>query len=158
MPGDDERDYFTISTSALSLLRTLESDHAPALPLEGSSGRHEWLNELGVPLTEKLIIHCGELAMLSCPIGIDWRVTHRDDSMQISDVVRVDNRVTTPLLDLAVELPFEKYRRQIVAFAEKAKEPFVGVEKEFDEDDYDRELYPKFWAEYDGLLARHSRG
>jgi hypothetical protein len=58
--------------------------------------------------------------------------------------------------DIAVEVSEEEYRRRIVAFAERAKRPFVGVVKEFDEDDVDCELYPRFWADHDGLLARHS--
>jgi len=155
LPGDGENE-FTISTSALTLLRTLESDHSLAPPFEGTSGSREWLNDLGVPITEKLVMHCGMLAMISCPIGVDWRVTHGEGRVRLQDVVHVHALGEMRFYDLSAELPFEEYRRSVVAFAEKAKEPFVGVVKEFDEDDYDRELYPRFWAEYDGLLARHS--
>jgi hypothetical protein len=41
----------------------------------------------------------------------------------------------------------------VVAFAEKAKEPFVGTEKT-PADDYERQLYEEFWREYDGRLRR----
>ncbi|MGH3136687.1 MAG: hypothetical protein ACRDPV_09375 [Gaiellaceae bacterium] len=155
LPGDGENE-FTISTSALALLRTLESDHKPAPPLEGTSGSREWLNDSCVPMTEKLVMHCGMLAMLSCPNGADWSVTHLGGRVRLHDVVRVDEHGETRFPDISIELRFDEYRRSVVTFAEKAKEPFAGVEKEFDEGDYDRELYPRFWAEYDGLLARHS--
>ena len=137
VPGDGDGE-FTISTSALQLLRTLESDHVPRA--DGS---------------ERLILHCGMLLMASCPIGVDWRVTHRDGMVCLEDVVRVDDRATTRFPGLVVEVAQEEYRRQIVAFAEKAKEPFVGVEKSFEDDDYDLVLYPRFWAEYDAIIARH---
>jgi hypothetical protein len=42
----------------------------------------------------------------------------------------------------------------IVAFAEKAKQPFDGVKKSFEQNDYDRELYDQFWTEYDERLSR----
>jgi hypothetical protein len=96
------------------------------------------------------------LLMLSCPNGVDWSVTHFDGRVRLHDVVRIDELGETRFPELAVELAEDEYRRRIIAFAEKAKEPFVGVEKGFDEDDADRELYPQFWDEYDRLLARHS--
>jgi len=88
--------------------------------------------------------------------GIDWRVTHVDGHVRLVEVIHVHDRWEARFPGLAAELQSDEYRRRIVAFAEKAKEPITGVEKECDEDDYDRELYPKFWEEYDGLLARHS--
>ncbi|MDP9261738.1 MAG: hypothetical protein M3O89_07205 [Actinomycetota bacterium] len=74
-PGDGEGDY-TISTSALALLRTLESDHSPERPVAGS----------------------------------------------------------------------------LVAFAEKAKRLFEGLDKVF-HDDSDRQEYDEFWREYDERLS-----
>lgn len=133
----DPKDDYTISTSALALLRTLESDHSPEQPV-----------------ASHLILHCGMLGMSSCPIGIDWSVSHKDERVQLHDVVRYDTifpheGVRFP--ELAVELGEEEYRDEIVAFAEKAKEPFVGVEKEFEED------YVEFWDEYDARLNRARR-
>ena len=128
LPGDEGCDY-TISTSALGLLRTLGSDHSPE-----------------VRVADQLILHCGMLLMLSCSNVVDWSVTHVDGRVRLHDVVRVDDRGATRFPDLEAELPEDEYRRCIVAFAEKA----------FEDDDYDRELYRKFWEEYDGLLARHS--
>jgi hypothetical protein len=137
-PGDGSGDY-TISTSALSLLRTLETDHSP-----------------DDPDAEQLILHCRMLLMLSCPIGIDWRVTHRDGRVFLSDMVRSDN--TDPcdavrFAGVAVELSEDAYRREIVAFANKAKEPFAGIEKVFPDEVEQRE-YEEFWLEFEGRLAR----
>ncbi len=142
VPGDESFDY-TISTSALSLLRTLESSHSPA-----------------APVADQLVMHCGGLLMSSCPIGVDWSVTHVDRRVRLHDVVRVDDvtdRGGTRFLGLEAELAEEEYGRRVVAFAAKAQELFAGVEKEFGEDDYERDLYPPFWEEYDRLLERHSR-
>jgi hypothetical protein len=139
-PGDSEGDY-TISTSALALLRTLESDH---------SSEH--------PVADRLVLHCGMLLMVSCPIGIDWSVAHLPGRVRLSDVVRYDSTdeaeaARFPGLAVVAE---DEYRRQVVAFAEKAKLPFAGVEKVF-EDDSDRQLYEEFWQEYEGRLSRAVR-
>ena len=58
--GDDTGDY-TISTSALALLRTLESDYSPDSGFQPTA----------------LVMHCGGLLMVSCPYGINWSVRHR---------------------------------------------------------------------------------
>jgi hypothetical protein len=137
-PGDGSGEY-TISTSALALLRTLESDHSH----QRSDGN--------------LILHCGEILMCSCPIGIDWSVAHGNGRVHLSDVVRSDSvsddDVTFPAP--AVDLAEDEYRHKIVTFAEKAKEPFVGIEKALnDKDDWEREMYTEFWLEYEERLAR----
>jgi hypothetical protein len=137
-PGDGEGDY-TISTSALALLRTLESDHSPKRPVAGS-----------------LVLHCGMLMMLSCPIGIDWSVTHFGGRVRLHDVVRydsVDETQATRFPGLEVELSEDDYRRQVAAFAEKARGLFEGVDKVF-HDDSDRQEYDEFWREYDERLSR----
>jgi hypothetical protein len=138
-PGEGEGDY-TISTSALALLRTLESDHSPERPV-----------------ADKLVMHCGQLTMLSCPFGIDWSVSHVGRRVRLYDVVNCDIfENTTQAMQfpgLAVDLAEDEYRRQIVAFAEAAKRPFEGIEKVFYED-VDRQDYEGFWQEYDARLSR----
>jgi hypothetical protein len=52
----------------------------------------------------------------------------------------------------AVEVPLQEYRDEIVAFARRAKEPFEGIQKSIS-DDFDRDMYVEFWAEYDRRLA-----
>lgn len=46
-----------------------------------------------------------------------------------------------------------EYRRHVVAFAEKAKEPFMGIEREFS-DDHEQRQYEEFWEEFDARLSR----
>jgi hypothetical protein len=138
-PGDGDGEY-GISEAALGLLRTMESDW-PARP-EGWTG--------------PLIPHgCGAILMMNCPIGIDWSVTHTDGSVRLADVVRYDttsaaDRVEFP--GLAVDIPEEEYRRQVIRFARAAKEPFRGVEKVM-ADSFDQAQYQAFWQEFDRLLG-----
>ena len=130
--GDDTGDY-TISTSALALLRTLESDYSP---------------DSGFPPTA-LVMHCGELLMVSCPYGINWSVRHRGGRVLLSDVVKDESETYD---GLTVDVSYDEYRGQVVAFAEKAKEPFAVVEKALD--DSTRDEFEEFWREYDERLQR----
>jgi len=134
--GDDSGDY-AISTSALALLRTLESDHGRGARVVPTS----------------LVMHCGMLLMTSCPYGIDWSVSHRDGRVLLADVVKNE---TERFPGLAAELSEDAYRRAVVAFAEKAKEPFATVEKALD--DSTRADYEAFWREYDERLGRATAG
>jgi hypothetical protein len=139
-PGADHPREYGVSESALALLRTLEADHSPAHPV-----------------AERLIFHgCGALLMMGCPIGIDWRVSHAAGRVQIGDVVRhdtVNEDEGVRFAEIAVELPEDQYRRQVIAFAKKAKEPFEGITKDIS-DEFDQRMYEEFWREYDARLAR----
>jgi hypothetical protein len=44
----------------------------------------------------------------------------------------------------------------VVAFAERAKEPFEGIAKEF-EHDFERQQYEEFWEEFDARFNRAAR-
>jgi hypothetical protein len=137
VPGQGEH-WYTVSTSALALLRTLESDHSPERPV-----------------ADRLILCCGMIEMLSCPVGIDWSVTHRRGRVRLHDVVRYDSIDETQAVQfpgLAVELAESEYRRQIATFAEKAKRPFARGQKT-PADDYEQQLYEEFWHEYDRRLT-----
>jgi hypothetical protein len=110
VPGEGEH-WYTISTSALALLRTLESNHS----------REE-------PVADRLILCCGMIEMLTCPIGIDWSVTHLNGRVRLDDIVRYDSVDETEALQfdgLTVELAESVYRRQIAGFAEAAKQPWA---------------------------------
>ncbi len=139
--GDGDGQY-GISEAALGLLRTLESDRR---------------DTSGEPFPDRLIPHgCGAILMMGCPIGIDWTVTHVDGRVRIADVVRYDSTGEGPAVHypgLAVEIPLAAYRAEIKSFAQRAKEPFEGIEKSFHDDD-DRQDYLAFWKEYERLLDR----
>jgi hypothetical protein len=139
--GDGQGQY-GISEAALGLLRTVKSDTA---------------RPLDEPFADRLIPHgCGTILMMGCPIGIDWTVTHLNDRVRITDVVRydaTDDAEAVQFPSLSVEVPVDEYRDEVVAFARRAKEPFEGIAKAFYDDD-DRRDYEEFWEEYDHLLAR----
>ena len=135
-PGDPDEDY-TISTSALALLRTLQSEHSPERPV-----------------ADRLVLHCGMLSMGTCPIGIDWSVTHGGETVHLADVVRYPTtsvREAVRFPELAVDVALGEYRRSVAALAEKAKEPFAGAEK--DVRGYEDE-WEAFWDEYEARLGR----
>ncbi len=142
--GDGQGQY-GISEAALGLLRTLESDTP---------------DQSEQPFADRLIPHgCGAILMMGCPIGIDWRVRHVNDLVRITDVVRYDATNEAQAMrypELEVELPLGEYRDEITAFAQRAKEPFDGIEKSF-YDDVDRDDYMNFWEEYDRLLEQAAR-
>src|ERR1043166_6837263 len=64
-----------VGTSALALLRTLESDHSRKRLV-----------------ADRLILHCGGqflgLELSGCPIGVDWSVTHLGGRVRLDEVVK----------------------------------------------------------------------
>jgi hypothetical protein len=142
----DGRGEYGISEGALGLLRTLESNHAAEASWDSSER-----------VAQRLIPHgCGAMLMFTCPIGIEWSVVHTAaGGVRITDVLRFDTVLEGKVVrfpDLAVELAEEEYQRQVVAFAQKAKEPFQGIEKSLP-DDFARQEYREFWDEYDRRLG-----
>jgi hypothetical protein len=137
--GDGAGEY-GISEGALALLRTLYANHSSENPV-----------------AQRLIPHgCGTILMQTCPIGIDWSVTHSEELVRITDVVRydtVDETHPARFPGLAVEVSRQDYGEQVLAFAQAAKTPFAAMEKVFS-DHFDRQMYAEFWDEYDDLLAR----
>jgi len=127
-------DEVGISESALALLRTLNADHAP-----------------DAPIAEKLIFHgCGLMLMMGCYIGVDWEVRHDGDRVRLSNV-SVDEG---PSRDIAATLGRDEYERVVLAFAQEATHPFLGLTKRIT-DDFDRERYEAFWDEYNEILGSH---
>jgi len=138
--GDRGEQKYGISETALALLRTLEADHS-----------------VDAPVAEQLVMHgCGTILMTTCPVGIDWSVSHIGGHVRIANVVRRDT-VAAPdevlFPGLTAEIDEAGYRRQVIAFADRAKELFAGIDKLL-EDDFDRREYEGFWREYEGLLQR----
>ena len=140
--GDDDYEY-GISESALALLRTLESDHSPDRRV-----------------AERLIFHgCGNILMMGCEVGIDWSISHVDGWVRIDDVIRYDTVDETEAVrfpTVTAELSEDEYRLHVVAFAERAKEPFEKVAKK-PADDFGQEQHEEFWEEFDARLSRAVR-
>jgi hypothetical protein len=96
--------------------------------------------------------------MMGCPVGIDWSVSNVGGQVRIDDVVRYDTVDETEAVrfpGVAAELSADEYRLRVVEFAERAKEPFEGIAKEF-ADDFERQ-YEEFWGEFDARLTRAVR-
>ena len=132
---------YGVSEGALALLRTLDNDHAPSRRV-----------------AERLVPHgCGTVLMLTCPVGIDWSVTHNEGVVLIRDVARYDTTnedQVTRFPELEVMLPADHYRREVVAFADEAKRLFDSSPRSF-YDEFDREQHEVFWREFSSLLQRH---
>jgi hypothetical protein len=136
--GEEEWSY-GISEAAPALLRTLNYRHM---------SEHR--------VAERLIPHgCGMILMISCDIGIDWTVRHRDDHVRIGDVVRYDSNDVSKAVkfgDLMVQIPWSVYAAQIVDFAKVAKAFFSGIDKDTSAETIPGEC-EAFWSAFDDLLA-----
>ena len=98
--------------------------------------------------------------MMTCPIGVNWDVTHTSNMMQIGNVTlrkTVDESEAIRFPDLTISVPFAKYKNQVVAFARKAKSLYQNAPKRID-DVTDAEEYRKFWQEFDELFSQYSKG
>lgn len=138
--GEEE---YGISESALALLRTLNSHHSAT-----------------APVADRLIFHgCGTLLMMGCPIGITWNVTHTLEGVQLDTVLRfdtTDDDHPVGFNGLQALVPTETYRRQIIAFALKAKAFFQASSPRCYYDKADQLQAERFWKEYDALLGQFS--
>lgn len=139
-------DEYGISQSALALLRTLVQDHTPADPVSGGY----------------LLSHgCGYPIHFGCPnFGTDWVVRHEGDTVVLSHathyaavhVGRAD-RLHETQFDVRARFPIDHYRRQVVAFAEEARDLCLASGPRQLEA-WEQEFHQQFWAESDELLAR----
>ena len=114
------KESYGISESALAMLRTLDADHT-------TTGR----------VAERMIFHgCGNFLMMGCPIGADFNVRHNAGLVHIDAAVRYETTngaEGTRFPDLQVVLSEAEYRAQVVEFAVRARELFVGSVKRFSE-------------------------
>ena len=134
---------YGISESALALLRTLKSNHDETNPV-----------------AERIVFHgCGTLLMMGCPIGINWSVTHAQGCVILNNIIRFDTtneERSTKFPNLEARLAEVEYRKQVISFAVKAKQPFLESPRTY-YDDFDRQQFESFWKEYDALLKSEER-
>jgi len=134
----DRSQKYGIIDSALALLRTLAADHTP-----------------DHPLADRLILHdCATIPMMTCPMGINWDVVHWKNIVQIQNIIVFPSTIESKAVhfyDLAVRVPFDLYKDEIVAFAKAAQSLYYGVSKTF-EDQFEAEQYQQFWHEFDTTL------
>jgi hypothetical protein len=133
--SDDE---WTVSTSALQLLRTVFEDHV--------GGPHK-----------RLVLHCGALMMASCPIGVSWDVLHRNVGVEIRNVVKVPtvdeaNAIRFPSADCSMAVI--DYARPILAFADDVAAFFAASPPRQFADESDRCEFESFIDEFNKKRER----
>lgn len=131
----------TVSTSTLLLLRTLFDDY---------DRDDEY----------PLILHCGMLLMLTCPISVTWRLRHKENSVFIdklrkSPTVNVDDRIEFP--DASVQLDLREYAVPILRCADDVADFFQKAKERNFDNDYDKNDYGIFWEEFTKLRSRASK-
>lgn len=141
-PGVNES--WGISESALALLRTLD-ENIQSNPVDGDG----------------LILHgCGLELMVSCPISIHWSVSHCNGEVRLSQFAKVETTnpetSTQEYTGLEVILSLIDYKNRVLAFAKDAKDLFdKSPVKKFGEE-YDRQMYERFWTEFNNRLKKFS--
>ena len=129
---------WTISTSTLLLLRTIFHDYNP-----GDES--------------PLILHCGMLLMLSCPISATWSVAHREKKVFISKVrknptTNINDTIEFPKASMSLEL--REYAMPILKCAEEVAKFFRKGKKRKYSNDFDKNDYDKFWKEFNKLKLK----
>ena len=137
----DEKDKldWTISTSALSLLRSIQ-------PYEHEQGRY----------CEK-ILHCGQLLMLNCPCCIDWNLTYEEDKVTLKNVFKQFSVRTEDVIyfkDINIKIDREKYAREILSIAEEVKHFFENQPQRIFYDEWESLSYDSFWLEFNELFTK----
>jgi len=129
--GIKEDEDWTISATALFLLRTLERNHTKE-------------NQVG----EHLIPCCGHFLVFTedteevyvggCPSGIDWEVIHENECVKL----RTESGKET-LID------FDFYKSEVLKFVDKVEHFYIeSGEKTIPENEFERNGYLEFWKEW----------
>ena len=129
--GIKEDEDWTISATALFLLRTLERNHTKE-------------NQVG----EHLIPCCGHFLVFTedtkevyvggCPSGIDWEVIHENGCVKL----RTESGKETLI-------NFDFYKSEVLKFVDKVEHFYIeSGEKTIPEDEFERNGYVEFWKEW----------
>lgn len=132
-----ERDdiEWTINTSILKFLRCIESDHLAKRDFD-------------------IILHCGELLMLSCPIGIYFDLKHENDMVVINNIKKqfgVGESEYELMSEIEVKISKIEFAKKIIREAKVIKN-FFNAQPKIIEDKRDMFIYTEFWREFDELL------
>ena len=136
---DDEILDWTTSTSVLRLLRTIGNDF---IENRGSG----------------IILHCGMVQMISCPISIDWKLYHENNNVVIKEVKKYPSVRDEDVINyegLVGIIHIDDYKEQIIKVARQVKD-FFAQSKPRRLEGIDVECNLEFWKEFDDLLQRHS--
>ncbi|MBN1564310.1 MAG: hypothetical protein JXA10_10760 [Anaerolineae bacterium] len=169
----EENDSYGISESALAMLRSLDSNHysdsRAEFILAHCKPKRTWRGwvypelpeyEPKPTVAERMIFHgCGTLLMSGCSVGVDWTVEHKSNFIQISNVIRYDGNGRaqfTHFPSINISVPKDRYRQQVVSFAQEVKTFFDGNPDRVPVNLWDFEQHEVFWEEFNRLLAKHS--
>jgi hypothetical protein len=130
---------WTTNTSTLRLLKTIDENY-----IEDSN--------------PGLILHCGQIEMLSCPISISWNVIHSKDTVRVSHIKKYLTTSKEEVIEfpgLIAEIPKMEYKNEIVKVAHQVKAFYASSKrrKYFDEEERIQNI--KFWVKFDSLFSQH---
>ena len=126
---------WTISTSTLNLLKCIESNHLA--------------NE-----NFDLILHCGELLMLNCPIGIYLDLTHDNEEITIENIVKqfgTSEKSIVKYSDLKVKISKREFAIQVLKIAECVIDFFEKQPERKFSDETEKNMWKNFWIEFNAL-------
>ncbi|GAB3723045.1 hypothetical protein GCM10028861_24490 [Flavobacterium koreense] len=126
----DDEDW-TISATALFLLRTLDRNHTK----ENQVGEHL------IPCCGHFFVFNNEMEEVyvgGCSKGIDWEVIHENGNVKFKTETGKETLVE-----------FDFYKTQVIKFVDKVEQFYVeSGEKKIPEDEFDRNAYLEFWNEW----------
>lgn len=140
--SDDPNDWWTLSATALHLLRTLESNHTKTNPVAAclvpGEGHHIDHHE------NNPVVHIETAYPMVA--GRNWWVTHVDND------VRLETESGHSIL-----IPFDYYKRQVLSFADKVEAFYSNSKpKNLPDNKYDRDAYNKFWVEWKSIRNKYN--
>lgn len=138
--ADKDAGSFTLSSTALYLLRSIYSDYDKDISGYG--------NQL-LPCCGHFMFQAEEnidfVIITGCPHGIDWKIVHTENNK----VKHISEKGTEAIID------FEKYKKLVFDFADEVEEFYLKSEaKTLPNDDFEREGYLAFWREWKELRNR----
>lgn len=133
--SDESDDDWTISTTGLMLLRSLTEQHR---------------KDASFPM----VLHCGMVIMVGCPIRIDWNSNIQNGNVVISDVEKAPTTsgkevVHYPAADTVV--PHSEYTAAVQSFCQEIID-FFSSSKPRRIDKFDKGVYEEFWNEFNTRL------
>lgn len=129
----EKDEIWTVSASALYLLRTLESDHSNTefeAPYGGQIFPCCGFNMYDIEGEENVVID-------GCPNGIDFEITHEEGRVKISFEDKKSFLV-----------PLKEWQRAIIEFSKRVKAFYAASSPKIPWDDENKAGYEKFIAEW----------
>ena len=139
--GDEETQYDICSHGTIHLVIGSEVISSPKMDYGISVGALAMLRTLEKSFSSDDFLHwriiphgCSPVLEMNCPIGIHWSVSHQDQFVLISDVIKYDEtneKSAITYTDLDVKIPKEDYRQCVVSFALEAKKYLMWNQDHF---------------------------